>query len=157
MADRIVIAGSGAYDGSYDLDVEDEPFTTLEWRWIKQLSGYMPMSVNDGFQGADPDLIVALSVIALVRAAKIREDQVLAVGNHLARLPFDGDHIDYQPEPAEDADPPPSASGADQSSSSNGSGDGSTQPSETPANGPSRTGSPASVRSVVSAPATFET
>ncbi len=67
MSDRIVI-NVRPYVGEYDFDIEGEPLTTLEWRWLKKISGYLPMTLDEGFRGGDPDLFVAFAVIALARA-----------------------------------------------------------------------------------------
>ena len=33
--------------------------TTLEWRWVKKVSGYLPGTIGDGVDGGDPDIFVA--------------------------------------------------------------------------------------------------
>lgn len=147
--DRIIIGGVQPFDGTYPLDLDDAPLTTLEWRWIKQLSGYLPLTINDGLSGGDPDLIVALAVIALQRGGKISKTEVLQAGEQLADVPFDGAHIRFEAETVEDDAGPPDED-AEPSSSSSGSGDDSEQPSENQANGQETTGSHASVRSVIS-------
>jgi hypothetical protein len=102
----IVIAGVAPYDGRYDLDLEQRELTTREWGWIKRLSGYLPLTVEDGF--GDPELITALAAIALRRAGKIQADEVPAVFDRLADAPF-GAAITLdlgQQEDADPADPP---------------------------------------------------
>lgn len=87
---QLVITGIRPYDGSYDFDMESEPLTTLEWRWVKKISGYLPLTLQDGFDGGDPDLIVALAVVALRRAGKIMKEQAFQAADRIADAPFDG-------------------------------------------------------------------
>ena len=89
---RIVVKGVRPFDGEYELD-DDRTFNTREWNWIKRLSGYMPLTVSDGFAGGDPDLFVALAVIAMCRAGKIDRSEGLRVAEVLAEAPFDGTTI----------------------------------------------------------------
>lgn len=114
MADKIVITGFKPYDGEYPLDLEEEPLTTREWRWVKKISGYLPLTVEDGFAGADPELVVALAVIALVRNGKTQKEQALTLAERIADLPFDGTALQLvigesdqdEEEPEADARPP---------------------------------------------------
>lgn len=143
MADKIVL-NVGRYKGEYDLDAESEPFTNLEWRWIKKISGYLPLTVGDGLAGADPDVIVAFAVIALSRAGRIDQTQALQVADEFDSLPFDGVAIVYQPdlEETEAGDPtkPATTPATQPSPPSTGA---SSQPTLVPpANGPKRTGVP---------------
>lgn len=80
------------FAGEYELD-EDRAFTTNEWRWIREVSGYMPLTIQDGFAGGDPTLFVALSVVAMHRSGKLREDQVVDTAQRLGNVPFDGEAI----------------------------------------------------------------
>src|SRR5262245_19736101 len=147
MPDHLVISGVAPFDGAYPLDIDEAPLTTLEWRWIKQLSGYLPMTITEGLAGGDPDLIVALAVIAMRRAGRITREQVLMTADQLADVPFDDAHLSYRLGDAEqnggDASPPIDGAG----SSSVDSGADSTPPSASPGNGPSPTGSRDSARS----------
>ena len=97
---RIQIQGIRPWDGEYDLDT-DRAFNACEWRWIKKVSGYMPLTVQDGFAGGDPDLYVALAVVAMCRAGKIDREQGLEVAEQLAELPFDGAAITLIGDPVE--------------------------------------------------------
>lgn len=89
---QIKIQGIRPWDGEYELDV-DRTFNTREWNWIKRVSGYMPLTVQDGFAGGDPALFVALAVIAMCRAGRITRDEGLRVADELAEAPFDGASI----------------------------------------------------------------
>ena len=89
---RIIITGIPPYDGEYELDSE-RAFNSNEWRWIKQVSGYMPLTVAEGFDGGDPILFVALAVIAMRREERIGREDVLKVAEALAEAPFDGASI----------------------------------------------------------------
>ena len=41
--------GVPPYDGRYDFDLEGRELTTREWGWIKRLSGYLPLTIEEGF------------------------------------------------------------------------------------------------------------
>lgn len=84
------------YTGEYPLDLEDKPLTTLEWRWVKKISGYLPLTIGEGFAGSDPDLFIAFAVIALIRHGKIVKEQALLVADRLADHAFDGESIILQ-------------------------------------------------------------
>lgn len=158
MADRIKVQGIPAFDGEYPLDLEDPPLNALEWRWIKKTSGYLPLTITDGLAGGDPDVVIALAVVAMCRAGKITRDQVLQTAEQLADLPFDDAHLDLiagEPDPPmgrQTGDQPPNAN------DSNGfSGNGSSVTSETQETNPSPTGLPGSLKSVASDQATSAT
>jgi hypothetical protein len=89
VADRIVL-NTPRYKGEYEFDIETEPLTNLEWRWIKKISGYLPLTIDEGWRGGDPDLFVAFAVVALARAGKIQQAEALIVAESFGDLPFDG-------------------------------------------------------------------
>lgn len=101
---RIRIQGIPPYDGEYDLDT-DRAFNAREWRWIKKVSGYMPLTVTEGFAGGDPDLFVALAVIAMCRDGKVDRERGLDVAETLAEAPFDGAAIVLIGDDVEDDSP----------------------------------------------------
>jgi hypothetical protein len=107
MPSSFVIKEIKPYDGEYEFD--DRAFSTFELRWIKQISGYLPLSIQEGFEGGDADLVCALAVIAMHRAGRINREEVLAVAERLAEAPFDGSCIQFIGEEVED-DPPASTS-----------------------------------------------
>lgn len=151
MAEQIVISGVKPFDGEYDLDLEGEPLTTLEWRWVKKISGYLPLTMGDGFAGGDPDLVCALAVIALRRNGKIQKDQALIVADRLADAPFDGAALQLRFDDADengegDAGPPEEPPATVSPKRSSG---GSSSPSSDShqANGQPSTGVPASEKS----------
>lgn len=106
MADRFVIKGVKPYDGEYPLD--DSEFTTREWSWIKKISGYLPMTAEDGFKGGDPELFVALAVVAMVRAGRIERGDALNVADRLADSAF-GSSLTFEADGDEEAEDPPTA------------------------------------------------
>ena len=69
------------------VDLARGPFTTREWGWIKKHSGYLPLTVEEGFRGADPELITVFAVIALHRAGKIQTADVVGGGRPGWRTP----------------------------------------------------------------------
>lgn len=79
---RIVIRGVRPFDGEYDLDLK-RAWTVREWNWIKRFSGYMPATIDDGLKGNDPEVYVALALIAMARNGKIDRDNVDAVADVL--------------------------------------------------------------------------
>lgn len=93
------------YKGEYDLDT-DRAFNAREWQWIKKVSGYLPLTVDDGFAGGDPGLFVALAVIAMCREGKITRDDGLRVADELMESPFDGVAITLVGDPVEADDVP---------------------------------------------------
>lgn len=119
MSDRIKIDGIPAFAGEYDLDIGDQPLNALEWRWVKKISGYLPFTIDDGLAGGDPDVVIALAVIAMARAGKITRDQVLAAAEQLADVPFDDAHLQLLA--GEPVDPPEGQKTSEPSVSGNGS------------------------------------
>jgi hypothetical protein len=145
------------FKGAYDLDLDTEPFTNREWRWIKKISGYLPLTLEDGWEGRDPDLFIALAVIAMYRANRIEAGDALRVAETLADVPFDGVAIqliatedddeeqgDEENPPEEPADEPATEPEAEPSPSSTG---GSSRSTSVPsASGPRTIGVPVSER-----------
>ena len=72
----IVISGVKPWDGRYEFDIAGQELTTREWGWIKRLTGYMPLTIDKGFDGGDPELFAAFAAIALRRADKIEGPEV---------------------------------------------------------------------------------
>ncbi len=158
--DAIVITGVQPFDGTYEFDLESDPLTTLEWRWIKKTSGYLPRTIADGFDGGDPDLVVAMAIIAMYRNAKISREDALRTAAQLDEVPGDGSRISMvfgQAEDAggDDARPPEVSEGT--VSSPTGSGEGSKQPTVLLGNGQSRIGDPTSLMHATSGQPTSAT
>lgn len=152
MADKVIIEGCRPYDGEYELDLADEPLNILERRWIKKISGYVGAAVWDGWVQRDPDIELAIAVIAMRRVGKIEKSEVLRAAEVLEdgatiRLVFET--ID------EEAEEGPPVEAPDPSSSSVDSGGRSSQTSDRPGQIPSPTGTPALLKSVISAPETL--
>jgi len=101
----VVIDGVPPYDGEYELN-ERRAWNTREWRLIKQVSGYLPATYGDGLDGRDPDLWIALTVIAMTREGRIGRDEAAKVAEALAEVPWDGASISVK---VEDDDPVPLA------------------------------------------------
>lgn len=130
MPDAMVVSVP-PYEGEYPFDLNGQPLSTLEWRWVKRISGYLPLTVSDGFAGGDPDLFVSWAVIAMVRAGKITKDEIMPVADLLAEAPFDGAAISFKGEVSEEdeADPPTISSPDDSKPASGESSRESTEPS----------------------------
>lgn len=150
---RIQIDGVRPYDGSYELDWDDE-LTTREWGWVKRLSGYLPLDLERAAD--DPEFACVLAVIAMRRAGKIDTAELLTVFERLIDAPFvaaitlEFDAADEPEEPeADDAGPPASSSNGSETSSGAASPP-SSEPSEaetlhgigTPASASSESGPP---------------
>ncbi len=135
---------SGLVDGTYPF--EWRSFSTAEWSWIKKLSGYLPATVEEGWVGRDPELVVAFAVIAMVRAGKIGKPQALTVGQLLWEADGDDVEITFVAGPddaagAVTADPPQVPPNDSSSSGSSGtSGSESSGSSGSPATIPSSSG-----------------
>ena len=124
----VMVVNVPPYEGEYEFDLEGQPFSTVEWRWLKQISGYMPLTIDKGWGGADPDLFLAFAVIAMRRAGKITKAEVLATAEVLEEAEFDGTAIGFKGEVVEDdADPP---SGSEPAVSQPASGDDSSESTE---------------------------
>ena len=80
---KLVIQGLAPYNGEWELD-KGRTFNAREWRWIKHMSGYMPLTMREGFAGGDPDLYLALACIAMCRNGKIDRDDGMRVWEELS-------------------------------------------------------------------------
>lgn len=113
--DTIVIRAK-PYVGEYPFDTDERTFSIQEWRWIKKIAGYMPLTIGEGWAGRDPDLVLVFAVIALVRAGKVTAEQALLAAGRLETTEFDGVAISFESDSDEvedsedDADPPSEAS-----------------------------------------------
>jgi hypothetical protein len=114
----IKVEGVGRLDGTYDLGDNDRVFNGREWHWIKQISGYMPGTISEGFAGQDPDLFYALAVIAMCRSGKVRREDAVDAADEMKEAPYTASTITLIGDMDEEADelPPPSEGGNDASS-----------------------------------------
>src|SRR5262245_6093984 len=153
MADVVKVDGVHPYDGRYELDLEETPFTTREWGWVKRYAGYLPVSLNeDTF--ADPEMIAIVAIIAIHRNGKIETGEVGQLWERFQDAPF-GSTITFEfgeQEEGADSGLPRSSSNGNESIS----GGSSKSISGSPGGRLSPTGSPDSAISG-SAPATSAT
>ena len=101
----IRISNLPPYNGDHEVS---PPFNAREWRIIKQTSGALPTTLGEAIAGGDPDVVVALVMIALRRKGEIPDE------NRIVDNYFPGDEsgvharieviLDDEP----DAVPPPS-------------------------------------------------
>ncbi len=146
---KIILDGAQPYDGGYELGVLEE-FSSREWGWIKRLTGYLPLTLEEGLTGGDPEIVCALAVIALHRAHRVEQADVPAVYERLVDLPFGSTiTIEIEDQPAEDDAGPPALSS---NGSDNTSGDGSRTSSERSAVTPVGSGTPGLGSSVFDPP-----
>jgi hypothetical protein len=138
--DWVVVEGVKPWDGRYMFDVENHELTTREWGWIKRFSGYLPLTLEEGWRGRDPELFAAFAVIALHRAGRIDRNGAADVFDRIADNPFGTTiRIDTDEDQEEaDAGPPAGSSNGKQSSS----GAGSTASSETSPGSRNSSGTP---------------
>lgn len=101
----ITINGIDPYDGRYEFDLQ---FTNGELHRIKQISGVRLGELIDSLKAVDMGLIVALAVVALERAGKyVDEDLLWAAESGGIALDLGGD--DSPPVKAEPDEPDGSA------------------------------------------------
>lgn len=118
--DWIVIEGVRPYDGRYEFDIAGQEFTTREWGWIKRLSGYLPLTIEQGFSDGDPELFCVFATIALRRASAIEARDVPTVFETLVDAPFGGTiKLDSDRAAAADEDEDPFAASTRESSPGN--------------------------------------
>lgn len=79
--------------GEYNLDVRERPFNADEWRVVKNISGYLPMTMAEGLVGLDPDLIIAWACIAMARSGKVKLTAAPLIATMLQKEPWDGSAI----------------------------------------------------------------
>jgi hypothetical protein len=137
----MVIDGMKPYDGRYEFDLRTRELTTREWGWVKRLAGYLPATMQAGFEGDDPELYAVFAVMALHRAGRIAADEAPAIYARLQDLPYgaatvDSDGVGDEDE-GDDAGPPALSSPW----SATSSGEDSKTSSETSRNGQSNSGS----------------
>lgn len=108
MPDKIIL-DTPRYKGEFELDIEDEPLTALEWRWAKKISGYTLGTAGDAITDTDPSFYIAMACVALVRAGRIQRSDVYQVADELSDLPFDGSSIRYVGAVPEETDVGPPA------------------------------------------------
>lgn len=153
MADeKIKITGAGPeWDGEYDFNLD---FTTLERRWIKQLSKHTRGTMYDGWLALDDDLFLAFAMIALYQADKVNKAVVAQLAEVFAETRgFTVDVIVGADESRPPAESPSNENPSDdgENASTTSSGDGSSSTSEPTALDQRRTGSPGSPTSSTSA------
>jgi hypothetical protein len=151
--DYLTISGVKPYDGRYEFDLAGRELTTREWGWIKRHSGYLPLTITEGWDGGDPELFACFALIALHRAGRVEAGDVAHVFERIADAPFGGT-IEVESDSLEDGDvdpPAPRTSGSEPSS-----GDASPTSSERSATPPNGSGTSVSATSAF-APARSET
>ncbi len=142
MATRIVIEGVKPYDGAYLLDLADQPLDTFEWGWIKKHAGYLP---TDELQFGDPEFVVTLATISLVRDGKVDRLDFRQAWETLALAPFGQTiKLEGEPEPDEEVGAEPVPPQRDSTSRTDTSGPGSRTSSETSDETPAPSGTPGS-------------
>jgi hypothetical protein len=107
MPDALVV-NVPPYEGEYEFDLNAQPLSTVEWRWVKKISGYLPLTIAQGWEGGDPDLFLAFAVIAMRRSGKIAKNDVLEVAEVIEEAAVDGTAISFKGEVVEEELPPTS-------------------------------------------------
>ena len=108
----LVIRGAQPWDGRYEFDLAENAITTREWGWIKRLTGYLPLTMDEGLDGADPELYAVFAAIALHRAGKIRPDEVPEIFDRFVDRPFDPEDVTLEADQVDEEEvlPPPRSS-----------------------------------------------
>jgi hypothetical protein len=120
--DHLVITGVKPWDGRYELNLDNE-FTTREWGWVKRLSGYLPVTLDDDAM-SDPELACVLACIVLHRAGRIQAREVPDVFERLADAPFGSTitiDVGEQEQTEGDASPPETSFNGSSATSGTGS------------------------------------
>ena len=126
--DWLTIKGGTVYDGRYEFDLAATDFTVREWGWIKRHAGYLPLTLEKGFAGADPELYVAFAAIALYRARRISAHDVPRVIEVLADVPgtltirLESDAPEVEEDGGDEPLPPPSSRSSTESERFSGNG-----------------------------------
>lgn len=138
----IRVEGMGRWDGTYDLGAGDRAFNGREWHWIKQASGYMPATIDEGWVGSDPDLFIVLAVIAMCRSGKVDRERGLQAVELMREEPYTGrsitvigDQVEEDEVPLDLTSKPDESSqngllSSDDTKKPNGNSSGSTSPSD---------------------------
>jgi hypothetical protein len=141
LSDFITVNGVPPYDGRYELDMQQQPFTTREWGWVKRHAGYLPLTLERS-SFTDPDFVIVQAIVAMWRAGAVAAADVPALVERFqdvdpfAAITYEADDTDAE----DDAVPPPSSSDA----KPNSNGASSPTGSEISDSHPSATGSRAS-------------
>lgn len=109
------------YDGEYGLDIVSTPLKWLDLHIIKVVADVMPGDFDEALERADPDLNLALVVIALYRAGRVQRGTYAKVGHDLREMELESISIesDDDESTAGEGEDPPAAqtSGQDESES----------------------------------------
>lgn len=158
---EIRIEGVALFDGAFQLDVE-RPFRNSEWRLIKKISDVRMGEFQDAIEAGDNDVIVALAVIALIRAGRIQKNLALRAGDELMDAEFGAITLTDLDQPDPPAAPPIGGSESEQptdpaENSRSSSPDSSSTGDILLVTTPSSTGTPDSDTGATSAPETSAT
>lgn len=124
-----VIVHVAPFEGEYDLNVAEQGWTTVELRWIKKLSGYLPLTLDEGWEGGDADLFNAIACIAMYRAGRLKKEEVLKAAEILEDYPM-GEAVTFEPDEAEDEEDDEEGKVSEPDGSRSGSGESSDKPME---------------------------
>lgn len=72
---KVTIDGIDAYDGEYELDIEQ--LTNGDLHTIKQLTGLRGGEIDDAIDAMDNDVVVGLAAVAIKRSGKPLVPQLL--------------------------------------------------------------------------------
>lgn len=67
---KIIIKGVPGWDGSYDLDLDAQPFTNGELHLIKQISGVRAGELREALDAGDNDVFVSFAMVSLERSGR---------------------------------------------------------------------------------------
>jgi hypothetical protein len=85
---KISIGGTGLFDGEYELDLDGQPLDHYDAHVIKRIAGVRGGEMEDALRAGDTDMIVALAVVALLRAEKIKDSEIDGATKAVYRAPL---------------------------------------------------------------------
>lgn len=138
-----LVQGLPPFDGRYEWGWSLDDLTTREWGWIKKYSGYKGLTIQQGLEEGDIELLACLAMISIRRAGRLETTEVAGFMERIQDEGF-GKKITVDTTDATDAEqetvvlPPPTSS----PSSTGISGDASPTSSENPGNGQKASGIP---------------
>lgn len=112
--------GIPGFDGSYDLDLDNAPWTARELHWIKKITGLRLGEFEEALEALDYDVVVSFALVALVRSGKVSRQDWQRMSDFLLDAEIGKITIEPILEEGDDS-PPPSRTQENETVSSNGS------------------------------------
>jgi hypothetical protein len=101
---KLTIDGVDPFDGVYELDFAEQPFTNRDVHLIKKIAGVRLGELAEAFEAGDNDLLVAVAVIQLRREGKVQKGREMDAAEIL--LDAVAGKLIYEDTAEDDAGPP---------------------------------------------------